>query len=212
LAVVFLLPRGESEVVVRADAHDLGTQGLELRQRRLKGPQLLRSGSGDCRNECVDDHRTLGGQIRQLYRLAVCAVQRVVRPCLPDCQPARRADKREADQSDRHETPQQLSDSHALPPVEIWSYNGTSIRARRFQRNHLMRGNGRAGRIATTPSRRSDVRIPTPAAREAAGPRLPARHRECRSAWKESAMPLVLALVTCELNRTIGQQPSACST
>jgi hypothetical protein len=64
--------------MVRADAHDLGAQGLELRQCRLEGLELLRSRRGERRDEGVDDDRALRRQVRELDGLAVDAVQREV--------------------------------------------------------------------------------------------------------------------------------------
>ena len=93
--------------MVRADAHDLGAQGLELRQGRLEGLEFLGSRRGKRRDERVDDDRALRRQVGELDGLAVDAVQREVGGLLPDLEGARPTGERDTDQRRRHDSPEQ---------------------------------------------------------------------------------------------------------
>src|SRR4030095_15006416 len=83
LGGLFFLPGSKSEVMIRADAHDLDACGLELRQGRLEAVQFFRSGRSEGRNERIDHDRALGRQIGELDRLAVNPVQRELGGLLP---------------------------------------------------------------------------------------------------------------------------------
>jgi len=61
--VLVLLPRGESEVVIGADAHDLGAGGFELRQGRLEAGEFTGSGRGERGDEGINDDGPLGRQV-----------------------------------------------------------------------------------------------------------------------------------------------------
>src|SRR5204863_294044 len=69
---------------IRADAHDLGAQGLELRHGRVEAQQFLRSGAREGGDERVEDDRALGGQIREPKRFTIGAVEREVGRLLAD--------------------------------------------------------------------------------------------------------------------------------
>src|SRR5712692_4964684 len=98
--------------MIGADAHDLGTQGFELRQRRLEALELFRSGGGERRDEVVEDDGTLVRQVGQLDGLAVDAVQREVGRLLSDLEGARATDEGDADQDGGDDAPEQQGYSH----------------------------------------------------------------------------------------------------
>src|SRR5262245_11801437 len=86
LGVLVFLPRGEGEVVIRADAHDLGARGLELRQCCLEAGEFTGSRGGERGDEGIDDDGLLGRQVRELDGLAVDPVEGEVGRLLPDIQ------------------------------------------------------------------------------------------------------------------------------
>lgn len=63
LDLVVFRVRFQRTRMIRADAHDVGARGLELRQGRVDAANLLRSGTRECLDERIDDDGALGGEV-----------------------------------------------------------------------------------------------------------------------------------------------------
>jgi hypothetical protein len=85
--------------VIRADAHDLGAGGFELRQGRLEAVQFLGSGGRERRDERVEDHGAFGRQVGELDRFALGPNQREIGRLLSNLERSGRAPN---DQSEQH--------------------------------------------------------------------------------------------------------------
>src|SRR5262249_25148140 len=77
--------------------------------------ELFRSGRGERRDERIDDDGTLGGQVGELDRLAVDAVQRELGRLLSDLERAGAPDQGEAEKGGCNETPEHKTCVHGSP-------------------------------------------------------------------------------------------------
>jgi hypothetical protein len=86
--VVLFSPCDERGGRIRTDAHDLSAEGFELRHCRFEAQHFLRSDAREGGDERIEDDWALGGQVRELDRFTIGAVEREVGRLLADLEGA----------------------------------------------------------------------------------------------------------------------------